>query len=242
MDKDQLEDVAEVVAMNQEIAEVAAAAPATENVLGPATSRGFPQLFKFRWGGIMIAIGALLPFGSAVVTDMFSEFIAATPEKGGLTPEELARTLSVDMPEPAAAVVTAAPTMPSAPGFETFTGAIFLLIGLLLVAQMQTAIAERKVKLTGVFLAFFPAGWCWMKLITVTGDLEWFSWSDMYLLTMWNRLALDIGAGFLVVLFGSTYVVYTFIKALFGAASGGKKEPVPVPAARAGGGARGRRR
>lgn len=218
-------------------------------------SKAFPQLFKFLWGGIIVAVGALLPFGSAIVSSMYGEpeeLLEAQAGSGKSIEDiraELAAKLGTgEVVEDAQAAMDAATAepefvLPGCSGYQTLTGAFFLLLGLLLILQMRTAIAERRVALGAVLLMLLPAGWSWYKFFDVATKVDGFSWGGLYKLAAWERLALEVGTGYLLILVGSTYVAYQFVKALLGAASGGKKDAVPAPAAAARGGARaGRRR
>ncbi|MFH0946458.1 MAG: hypothetical protein V2A76_14780, partial [Planctomycetota bacterium] len=183
---------------------------------------------------VIVLLGSLLPFGSTVVTSMYD---ASTKPAVSVANEQsrkdklkdLAGSLEKDQPvqadvQPEAEVFS----RPAVNGYETFTGALFLLFGLMLIGQMRTAIAERKVALGAVLLMFLPAGWAWFKLITITNGLEWFSWGDLYRVSAFERLTLEVGSGFLLVLIGSTYVVIGFFRALAGAAAGGKKSAPPT--------------
>jgi len=217
-----------------------------------APSKAYPQLYKFMWGGIIVVLGSLLPFGSTVVSTMYGDLEeiveAAEPGKSraeilkemadklgtGEVADEVAEQLSASNEEPKL-------VLPARGGYETFTGALFLLFGLMLVGQMRTSISERRVKLGAVLLMLFPCGWTWYKFIVATGEISGFSWGSLYKLTAWERLATDVGSGFLLVLIGSTYVVLQFVKALAGAAGGGKPAPTPAGAG-AGRGGRGNRR
>ncbi|MFG0319637.1 MAG: hypothetical protein ACF8XB_20360 [Planctomycetota bacterium JB042] len=216
-------------------------------------SKAFPQLFKFMWGGIIVAVGSILPFGTAIVSSMYgdAEEMLAAQEGSGKSIKELRAELAAKLGtgeavKDADAAMAAAQeepelVLPACPGYETFTGALFLLLGVLLFMQMRTAIAERRVALGAVLLMLLPAGWSWFKFFTVATKVDGFSWDfGLVKLAAWERLAADVGSGYMLVLIGSTYVAYQFLKALFGAAAGGKKDAAPAGAPAAAGGRGGR--
>lgn len=246
MANDQNEEINELPAESLEELGQPGAAPPPPPAAGGA--RGFPQLHRFMWGGIIVLAGSLLPLGGAVVESMRGEQAAApttaaddkASRKDAL--KELANNLGGEAGkvQPAAAeAVESLMTPAPVPMYETFTGALFLIFSLMLIGQMRSAIAERRVALGAVLLMFFPAGWAWFKLVALCGDLAWFSAGDLYRLATWEQLTGVFGSGFMLVLLGSTYVVINFFRALFGAATGGKK---PVPAAAPARSGRSRRR
>lgn len=220
------------------------------------SSAGFKRLHKFLWGGVMIVIGSLLPFGSAVTSSMIGDVdkLAAKGPDGqeakrrleeiaeSLGTGELAARAAERAEAEAAAADDSSLRLPARRAYETFSGALFLLIGALLILQMREAIAERKVILGGVLLALFPCGWTWFKWFTVVPAIPGFSWGELYRLAAWERLSLDVGTGFLVVWIGSTYVTLQFLKALGAALTGGKKTAGSSARGASGGSGRSRRR
>ena len=236
MVSDQLDEISETPDAGPDfgLEEVSAASPPPPP---PGSTRGFPQLHRFMWGGVIVLVGTLLPFGSAVVTSMYEvpEKQMASTDSGQdrkAMLDDLAANLSREVPIDAQALAEPAGfSMPAVRGYETFTGAVFLILALMLIGQMRTAIQERKVALGAVLLMFLPAGWAWFKFITLTGKMEWFSFGDLYRVSAFEQLTLEVGSGFMLVLLGSTYVVFGFFRALFGAATGGKKPATATAAA-----------
>lgn len=239
MDNENLEEIADTPDEVLTPADDALPPPPPPPAPPQGGAQGFPQLYRFMWGGVIVLLGSLLPFGSAVVTSMYGKDakppVAVTNEQNRKDQlKDLANSLEAELP--AETDVKAEPEVlvrPAVNGYETFTGALFLLFGLMLIGQMRTAIAQRKVALGAVLLMFLPAGWAWFKLITITNGLEWFEWGSLYRVSAFEQLTLEVGSGFLLVLIGSTYVVLGFFRALAGAATGGKKTPPPTVRSRA---------
>lgn len=233
MADDQLD---EMNLMDDPAPELASAMPPAPLPTPTPAGRAFPQLYRFFWGGLIVFVGALLPFGPAVMASLFGTDDSAGKSRAyaGMDADarkQLAESLGSGAATPAAPVLDATgPVFPSTQACQTFIGAVFLLFGLMLMGQMYTAIQERKVRLGGVLLMMLPCGWTWLKAVQLCADFDWFKASDLYLVSTFNRLGVELGTGFLLILGGSTYVVLNFLGALFGAATGGKKKPAPAPA------------
>ncbi len=208
-------------------------------------AKGFPQLVRFLWGGIIVLAGTILPFGGSVVATLYGKQPQAQEsERQGPSKEDLMEGLrnAENAPAPAEAASTQAEPAPAAKagvahGYETFTGALFLLLALMLIGQMRTAIAARRVALGAVLLMFLPAGWAWYKLITVASSLEGFSYAYLWRVDALEQLTLHVGSGFILVLIGSSWVVLNFLITFVRALTGAGASPAPAAAA-----ARGRAR
>lgn len=214
------------------------------------SGKAFPQLYRFFWGGLLVFVGGMLPFGPHLVTPMLTPKDApqATKRVGNELDAEGRKKFAESFDDPAAAAAVAAAAaaaergpllMAARPASSTFIGSLFLVFGLMLMGQMYNCIRERKIALGGVLLMFFPCAWTWLKLCTIGAKLDGFSWVNLYRLDAWEFLARDMGSGFLLILGGSTYVAINFLMAIFGAASGGKKDDAGAPAGAAAGSKRG---
>ena len=233
MTDDQLEELETLeTAQAEQVDEASAPAMMGPPPPPPPARKAFPQLFRFFWGGVIVFVGALLPFGPAVLESMYGGEVEETIVGNAMSEEDkrrLAENLGTDNPTIEAPAAVAETGWAARPAFHTFTGALFLLFGLILAGQMFGAIQDRRVALGGVLLMFFPAGWTWFKVVMITKELEWFSAGKLYLLGTYDKLALDLGSGFMIILFGSTYVVFNFLRALGGAMTGGGKKAAPPP-------------
>lgn len=222
---DQLEELDPTPASTPVTAPAPAAAPAPVPMTA-APSQPFPQFTRFLTGGVIVLVGCLLPFGSSLTTTMvppntLHSKVAAVPTK---TPaQELADSMKNNTPIPAAA----APVehkLPAMMGIETFTGALWMLFALGLIASMRQCMRDNKIRLKSVMLMLIPAGWAWVKLFEVKSTIPDFDIGAVYKIRMLEHLAQNIGSGFLLVLIGSSYVAINFIMAIVGAfTSGGKK-------------------
>jgi hypothetical protein len=108
----------------------------------------------------------------------------------------------------------------------TFTGALFLIFSLLLLAAMAFSIYAKRLIMSPVFLMFIPAIVTWWTLVKrVGGAPESYSWYDFfYDIDAINWLSNDAGSGLLLIMLGSTIVVLTFIVSIITAVAGGGKE------------------
>jgi hypothetical protein len=198
----------------------------------PAPPRSYPQLYRFFIGALMVAIGTLLPFGSVITTSMVPP---KTLEIGsGAPPSDLGQSVAEAMRGEGRVVTEAGTrTLPATTGADTFSGALFLLLAILVMWQMWVCIQKRRVGFSPLLL-FFPAGWSWMKLIAVKDSIPDFAFGDIYKLATLEQLALHVGSGFLMVWIGATFAAINFVFALIGAfTSGGKKdESAPARGAR----------
>jgi hypothetical protein len=222
--------------MTPAAAPYAATAPAP-----PAPRKGFPQMYRFFWGAAIVFVGTLLPFGPAIVSSMVDEPRRA-PQVAGLEDpavrKAIADSLGTDSPAAAADPaedVPAAYPLAGRPGYHTFLGALYMVFALLCMGQMWAAIRDRKVALGGVMLMLIPAGWAWTKLFQakVTGSIPEFSWGGLVSVGKLEEFAQHVGSGFLLVLFGGTFLVITFLMAVFGAAKKPAAQGAPAPATRA---------
>lgn len=215
-------------------------APAPPEVTGPLptptpSGKAFPQLYRFFWGGLLVFVGGMLPFGPDLVTKVVApkdEQVAtkrlanqADAAARKALAEGLGKDQPVSMDEDDGEV---AMLLPARPANNTFVGALFMVFGLMLMGQMYNCIRERKIALGGVLLMLFPCAWTWLKLCTIGAEIEGFSWGNLWRLDAWEFLSTHMGSGFLLILGGSTYVVFNFLMAIFGAASGGKKDDAPA--------------
>lgn len=202
-----------------------AVAPAAASAPGPA-SQPYPQFMRFLTGGVIVLVGCLLPFGSKLTTTMVppstleSKTSAAPAKSAG---QELAESMKNNTP-----IQTAAPvverSLPSMMGIETFTGALWLLLALALIASMRQCLRDNKIRLKSVMLMLIPCGWAWVKLFEVIPSVQGFEWGTIFKIRMLEHLGQNVGAGFMLVLIGSTYVAINFVMAIVGAfTSGGKK-------------------
>lgn len=206
--------------------------PAQETA-APAATKAFPQLFKFLWGGVIVLVGTLLPFGPGVLKDLTGKQDA--PKSSSLTDPGDLKALSDGLGKPAAEaaqeVAAVAPLGPSRAGTSTFVGAAFLVFAILLIAQMWNAIRDRRVAISSVLLMFFPCAWSWIKVIGAGGETPGFAWGEVYKVSALEQLTANVGSGTILILAGSTYVVLTFLRSFVNALTGGgKSSSAPAPA------------
>lgn len=110
---------------------------------------------------------------------------------------------------------------------HTFSGSVYLIFTLLLLAAMLMSIYSKRLIMSPVFLMFIPAVLSWLTVIKVIGTIEDpdFVWYNcFYQIKALNMLTENIGSGLLLIWLGSTLVALTFIVSLVTAVSGGGKE------------------
>ncbi len=192
-----------------------AAPPSAAPIAPPAYAYGpqpaDPRLYRFFWCAMACVLGTLMPF-----TSQHAEWKA----------DAFNRALSGPV------------------GFETFCGALVGFFSLLVAAQYWWCMKYRKVKvwpllimLPIVIVAWFTVvqgvkarlGFDWKgkdplhPAVTVPGA----AWGDV---RFWNSLFSHVGAGWLLVLLGSTAFFIYFILAVAGV--GGAKKAAPAGRAR----------
>ncbi len=176
------------------------AAPSMTAPPAAAPRRAYPQLWKFLWGGVFVAVGAMLPFGPRVLDRMLRS---------------------------AEAIERAVDAVPAArPGTQTLAGTVFLVFALLLIGQMWAAIRERRVALGAVFLMIVPCAWSWIAFVSAARAIAWPAASDFVAWNTFERVAAEFGTGFLLTWLGSTLVEITFIFSLVKVFT----SPSPAPA------------
>jgi hypothetical protein len=121
---------------------------------------------------------------------------------------------------------------------HTFSGSLYLIFTILLLAAMVISIYSKRLIMSPVFLMFIPAVLTWMTVVKVIGGIEEadFAWYNcFYQIKALNLLTENIGSGLLLIWLGSTLVALTFIVSLVTAVAGGGKEkesPKAKPKAR----------
>ena len=181
-----------------------------------ASPRPFPQFTWFLTGGVITALGCLLPFGPAVT--------------GALVPESIRDQAVIDIQDgargdPAGGSFVDPQRSPALEhGYESFAGAIILLIAIWLVAAMRASRRDNRIRLGAVIAMLLPCAWSWKTLIEVHSAIPGFEIGAAYRLGMLEHFARHVGSGFLLVALGSTYVALGFLRALAGAALAGKQD------------------
>jgi hypothetical protein len=124
----------------------------------------------------------------------------------------------------------------------TLSGALYLIFSLLVLAGMGMSIYAKRLIISPIFLMFPPAihtWWTVVERVAAAPNYKWFEFLYNFEAIGW--LGKDAGAGLLLIMFGSTIAVLTFISSLFSAVFGGGKDKEEKTAKRENRG-RGRRR
>ncbi len=189
-----------------------AAEPQPQMAMGPSGPQpADPRLYRFFWCAMACAIGVLFPFTSS-------------------HPEWKADTFNRALMGPS--------------GTDTFFGALIGFFSVLTAAQYWWCMKYRKVKLWPLILMVMIAVGAWTVVVQGSAARLAFDWKDKEIahaatavpgaawgdIRFWNSYFTHVGAGWLLVLIGSTTFSLSFIAALVG--SGKKKGPAPAPAAR----------
>lgn len=203
--------------MSDELEELGSASPAYPSpsptpapmpMMGPQPAD--PRLYRFFWCAMACLVGVVFPFTSS-------------------HPEWKADVFNRALQGPA--------------GTGTFEGALIGFSSLLIAAQYWWCMKYRRVKLWPLIVMLLVTVGAWTAVMRGLDAKLMFDWKDKAKdvaatavpggawadIRFWNSFFTHIGAGWLLVLVGSTAFVLSFIGALVGA---GKKPAAAAPAGR----------
>lgn len=154
------------------------------------------ELYRFFFCGVMVVVGALLPWGVEVDAPAPAETEQAAAESTDAAADGAA----------AAADAVAEVVGTHVPGYELVAGAFALLLGLYLVYGACVGIYSGRQKILPIALMLIPAEASWKRFVEAWGSL-----GDAGFLDKLTEVFAVTGTGVMVTLLGSTVVVLQFL-------------------------------